>query len=710
MKNTLLILLTVFLLNQINAQWNNDPANPLLVSNETNYQNGPQATSDGEGGAYILWLDDRITFGKKEVYGQHVDADGNDLWEEGGRLILTDTKDIEWFRFIRYASDGKMIIAWYAANDGIANSEDKLWVQELNDEGAKVWPSDLAISEESPTGSLSVGYFINVVIKRDALGFQACMMILTYGYDRIRMTRFSEEGSLMMALNGVEIGPLDIGNVSMTTDGGTGAYVYYSTGNGLGAGFMCMRVDAYGEEQWEEWVSVAGPNGLSYQFSASGDEAGVTCLWQGGNGSNVEDLFARRLNPDGSFAWNGDAIPVIEHQGSQTNFTWIKRGDDYYIAWADGRAGLVGFYGIYAQKLNISGQTLWPADGVQVANLNTYGPYPRITYGTDDHLYVSHQSTVHGYVFQKLDLDGNVLWDAIGEQVANTEFAPSATDRIEFVSDNNLLAVWVKPIQSGGQDGIYINRVADFTPVTIIQQFETACGSYTYEDVVYDESGLYEIEIGQDSLLQLNLTINQSTNAQLDITACDLYVFNDVLYEESGIYTEVIDNAAGCDSTITLNLVIETVNVNVSLSNGTLTAEQADATYVWTDCETGEGVGEGSQFFTPEESGEYLVTINYGNCSGSSGCIEVVVIGTEEVESEFFSIYPNPASSQVMLVGKSPKTIDRVFIFDVSGRMVENLSVNNTVSFIPVAHLENGVYNLVIESDDAMISKTFIKQ
>jgi hypothetical protein len=49
-----------------------------------------------------------------------------------------DTKDIEWFRFIRYASDGKMIISWYAADDGVANPDDKLWVQELDNEGVKV--------------------------------------------------------------------------------------------------------------------------------------------------------------------------------------------------------------------------------------------------------------------------------------------------------------------------------------------------------------------------------------------------------------------------------------------------------------------------------------------------------------------------------------------------------------------------------------------
>jgi hypothetical protein len=76
---TLLLLLFVAWTNLASAQWNNDPANPLVVSNEQNFQNGPQSYPDGEGGAYIMWQDDRTTYGKKEVYGQHVDTDGNDL-------------------------------------------------------------------------------------------------------------------------------------------------------------------------------------------------------------------------------------------------------------------------------------------------------------------------------------------------------------------------------------------------------------------------------------------------------------------------------------------------------------------------------------------------------------------------------------------------------------------------------------------------------
>jgi Secretion system C-terminal sorting domain len=709
MKNNLLSLLLAFAPFIVKAQWTNDPSNPLLVSDQTNYQNGPQSQSDGQGGAYIFWMDDRATFGKKEVYGQHVDANGNDMWEEGGRLILTDTKDIEWFRFYRYASDGKMIISWYAADDGGAIPEDKVWVQELDNEGAKVWANDLAISEESPDGVLSVGYFINIVIKRDALGFQVCMMITTYGYNRIRMSRFSEEGSLLMQYNGVEIGPLSFGNVSMTSDGGTGAYIYYSTGNGSGAALMCMHVDAYGASLWSDWVSVADANGLSYQFSASGDDTGVTFVWQG-NGINVENLYARRLNADGTFAWSGNSVNICVADGAQTTFSWIRSGSDYYITWADGRPGVAGFYAIYAQKFNMMGEIGWADNGIMVADLPTYSPTPRITNGLDGFLYISHISTVHGYVFQKLSTDGELQWDAIGEQVAINSFVPNGNERTEFISANNLLSAWVIPLTVGGADGIYINRVADLTPVTIIQESVTSCGAYVFEDVAYTESGLYEIEVGQDSLLQLDLTILNSTTSELFVEVCESYELNGLVYEESGSYMQVIENSQGCDSIISLQLTISTVNDGITLDGTTLTATQAGAQYEWIDCNTGESVGTNSQTFTPTVSGSYQVQVVIDECESSSECITVTVINVLDQTQGEILIYPNPFSDYITISSQTGEMLSEIMVSDITGRLVKNVSVNSVSKMIETDELAAGQYMLMVHSLSGIYTYHLVKQ
>jgi hypothetical protein len=63
---------------------------------------------------------------------------------------------------------------------------------------------------------------------------------------------------------------------------------------------------------------------------------------------------------------------------------------------------------------------------------------------------------------------------------------------------------------------------------------------------------------GCDSLVTLNLTINNSTNGTDVQTACDTYTWIDGLtYNAStNAPTFLLTNAAGCDSLVTLNLTI----------------------------------------------------------------------------------------------------------------------------------------------------------
>ena len=55
---------------------------------------------------------------------------------------------------------------------------------------------------------------------------------------------------------------------------------------------------------------------------------------------------------------------------------------------------------------------------------------------------------------------------------------------------------------------------------------------------------------------QIVVTAAQPTSTTLNITALQNYVLNEITYSQSGTYTQVLTNAAGCDSTITLNLTL----------------------------------------------------------------------------------------------------------------------------------------------------------
>jgi hypothetical protein len=59
--------------------------------------------------------------------------------------------------------------------------------------------------------------------------------------------------------------------------------------------------------------------------------------------------------------------------------------------------------------------------------------------------------------------------------------------------------------------------------------------------------------IGTDTV---NVTVNNPSTSTLTETALDSYTLNSQTYTQSGTYIQVIPNAAGCDSTITLNLTL----------------------------------------------------------------------------------------------------------------------------------------------------------
>jgi hypothetical protein len=61
------------------------------------------------------------------------------------------------------------------------------------------------------------------------------------------------------------------------------------------------------------------------------------------------------------------------------------------------------------------------------------------------------------------------------------------------------------------------------------------------------------------------VTAGQSSASTIDVTALDAYTLNGVEYTTAGTFTQVIQNEAGCDSTITLNL---TLTVGLDELNG----------------------------------------------------------------------------------------------------------------------------------------------
>ena len=88
----------------------------------------------------------------------------------------------------------------------------------------------------------------------------------------------------------------------------------------------------------------------------------------------------------------------------------------------------------------------------------------------------------------------------------------------------------------------------------------TACNSYFFNGQTITNSGTYYDTLmnanGCDSIITLNLIINLPTALTINQNACSSYFFNGQTLANSGTYFDTLLNANGCDSILTLNLTI----------------------------------------------------------------------------------------------------------------------------------------------------------
>jgi hypothetical protein len=272
----------------------------------------------------------------------------------------------------------------------------------------------------------------------------------------------------------------------------------------------------------------------------------------------------------------------------------------------------------------------------------------------------------------------------------------------------------VFPNISGCDSTVTLNLT--ITHSTSSEITETACASYTWplNGITYTESGSYSVTLQSstdcDSTVLLHLTILQSSAKEITQVACDSFYWNanGQTYTYTGIYFAHLSNAAGCDSIVTLNLLILDFNVEITTSNGILFASGGEQ-FQWISCPSMAPIPNATNpYFSPLENGIFAVVATDANsCVDTSLCVAISGVGLENENFIESMIYPNPTYDYITV--EFSGTFADVELYDAQGKIIRRASIQSGDQ-LSLENEQSGVYFVRIISEIGTFMHRVVKQ
>lgn len=141
---------------------------------------------------------------------------------------------------------------------------------------------------------------------------------------------------------------------------------------------------------------------------------------------------------------------------------------------------------------------------------------------------------------------------------------------------------------------------------------------------------------------------------------------------------------------------------NINFINTSINA----SSYLWDFADSNTSTDENPEH-TYTNVGEFIVSLTATNTCGTNvytDTVSILIVNTNEIDNKTaITIYPNPAINYINI--KSNYTITNVLITSVHGSEVMNVK---NKSIINVSELEKGIYLLIINTDNGIITKKLI--
>jgi hypothetical protein len=201
----------------------------------------------------------------------------------------------------------------------------------------------------------------------------------------------------------------------------------------------------------------------------------------------------------------------------------------------------------------------------------------------------------------------------------------------------------------------------------------------------------------------------------LNYTSCGTYTLNDSIYPISGTYTQHLTSLSGCDSTLTLNLIVDepvyaggdssgyvcwNIDFYVDLFNFLPGPYIPGGT--WSDddlCGQLSGSTLAVLNLAPSTYYHFTYTVDGGGCPIDQATVTLwteICMGISGSSAENIRIYPNPVSQRLYLSNIQGCKVE---ISDLMGRVLIKANAEEELTVIDLSSFVSGVYIVSVQGE-----------
>ena len=334
-------------------------ADGMPLCTATQNQSSPLIVPDGSGGAIVAWQDFRSN-NVLDIYAQRVNSSGYAQWTANGLAVCTGKAGLVLSRMIPDGAGGAIIV-WSDSR----NATNDIFIQRINSSGAAQWTAN-GVTVCAAAGSQTVP----VIASDGASGAIVAWQDSRTSPSNIYAQRVAAAGAVQWTADGIVVCNEAMAQTApqIVSDGSGGAIVAWTDHrNTVDDDIYAQRVDAAGAAQWTAngigiVSSMTGKQSDCRIVPGAPNEAIVA--WLDLRNGATADIYAQKVDTAGAVQWTANGVAVCTAANGQTALQLISNeAGGAVAAWQDER-GASGVWDIYAQRINANGSMAWTVNGV----------------------------------------------------------------------------------------------------------------------------------------------------------------------------------------------------------------------------------------------------------------------------------------------------------------------------------------------------------